>query len=78
MENIEKEIVTTGEKEFTLYWIGGKREVIKGNTIEDAFTKAGYSAGAVRAVDFYSNGNNTEYEYINGDWKRITPIFNPN
>lgn len=41
---------------FTLYWIHGERKVIKGTSIEDAFTKAGYGVGAIPAIDWYDNG----------------------
>lgn len=78
MESVEKEIVDTAEKEFTLYWLHGEKQVVKGTSIEDAFTRAGYGAGAIRAIDFYSNGNNTDYEYVNGNWKLINPIININ
>jgi hypothetical protein len=48
-------------KKFTLYWLTGKREVISGDSIADAFTRAGYSAGAIGALDFYYNGDNQDY-----------------
>lgn len=41
------------KKKFKLYWLGGKTEIIKGKNIADAFTHAGYSAGAIRALDYY-------------------------
>jgi len=40
-------------KFFKLYWLTGKEEIIKGVNIADAFTHAGYSAGAIRALDWY-------------------------
>ena len=41
-------------KKYKLYWmIAGKTEIIEGANIVDAFTRAGYSAGAVRALDWY-------------------------
>lgn len=39
---------------YILHWLGGKTEEVKGETIADAFTKAGYGAGALRALDYYS------------------------
>ncbi len=47
------------EKTFTLHWIGGKTEVVKGETIATAMTAAGYGGGAVRALDYYSDGDVT-------------------
>ena len=44
-------------KEFTLFWLTGNSEVIKGTDIADAFRRAGYGEGALRALDFYSAGN---------------------
>lgn len=67
-------------KNFIIYWFDGTTSSIKGNSIEDAFTKAGYGAGAVRAVDFYEEGTeNTNYEYSKKEhtWKRIVPVFQP-
>lgn len=57
---------------FTLFWLDGKREVIEGNTIASAFTFAGYGAGAIRALDFYSNGDDTSYIWIRKDrtWEK--------
>ena len=51
-------------KNFTLFWLTGKREVINADVddgIADAFTKAGYSAGAIKALDFYFDGDNQDY-----------------
>lgn len=38
---------------YTLFWLDGKSEVVKGIDIVDAYTKAGYSNGAISALDFY-------------------------
>lgn len=48
---------------FTLYWLDGKREVVKGSTISGACSSAGIGAGAIRALDFYIKGDNREYTY---------------
>ena len=40
-------------KKFKLFWLGGRIEIIEGKTIAEAFTLAGYGAGAVRALDYY-------------------------
>lgn len=40
-------------KKFRLHWLTGKVEDIEGTDIADAFTHAGYSAGAIHALDWY-------------------------
>ena len=46
---------------FTLYWRTGKRETVSGSTVETAMTLAGYSGGAVRALDFWARGDCHNY-----------------
>lgn len=60
------------EKQYTLYWLDGKRQVVKGPTIAAAVTSAGYGQGAMAAMDFYEHGDNHEYEYLNKRWERKT------
>jgi hypothetical protein len=50
-----------GDPKFTLYWRDGKREVVQGRTISEAFMLAGYGGGAMRALDFYANGEDHRY-----------------
>lgn len=38
---------------FTVYWLDGHLSLLRGDTIEDAFRKAGYGGGAVNAVDWF-------------------------
>jgi len=59
---------------FTLFWLTGKREVVEGNDIVDAMNKAGYSQGAVRALDFHAKNDNTDYIW-NADERKwdLTP-----
>lgn len=39
---------------FVLHWLGGKRtDAVEGDDIADAFTRHGYGAGALRALDYY-------------------------
>lgn len=58
-----------GDKLFTLYWLTGRREVVSGRDIAEAMTLAGYSAGALRALDFYASGDNQEYNWVEGERK---------
>jgi len=48
-------------KKYTYYWLDGKREVLEGNDPSDAMNKAGYGAGALRALDFYSASDCKDY-----------------
>lgn len=50
-------------KKFRLYWGNGKTEVVEGSDFANAVTKAGYGAGAMRALDFYDNGELQSYEW---------------
>lgn len=52
------------DPKFTLYWLDGKREVVQGRTAAEAMTLAGYGGGAVRALDFYANGEDTDYRWV--------------
>jgi hypothetical protein len=36
---------------YSLHWLDGKTEIVCGNDIADAITKAGYSNGALAALD---------------------------
>lgn len=60
-------------KKFRLYWLDGKTEVIEGNSIEDAFRRAGYGGGALRALDFYDDGEELKYKWnsTNRTWESI-------
>jgi len=57
---------------FTLYWLTGKREVVEGEDAAQAMTLAGYGGGAVRALDFYAQGDNREYYWdaTERTWKK--------
>lgn len=42
---------------YRVYWLSGEVELVEGNDIADALNKAGYGAGAVRAIDWYEPDN---------------------
>ena len=48
-------------KKFTFFWLTGKREVFEGSDTANALNNAGYSQGALRALDFWANGDNNDY-----------------
>ena len=51
------------EKLFTLYWLDGKREVVVGTGIANAFARAGYGGGAPAALDWYDTGATDTHRY---------------
>lgn len=61
---------------FTIYWLGGQRQVISGPTVEEAFSRAGYGGGSIRAVDWYEKGINEEYYWDNQrrTWVKYVPL----
>ena len=67
---------------FTLYWRDGKKQTIKGFNIADAFTAAGYGAGAMGALDFYEKGDSNEYKWNTEtktwDWTKINQYITTN
>ena len=59
------------EKTFYLYWLDGKKEIIVGNDIFDAFMKAGYGGGALSALDFFNTKDeNYIWDKENRTWKK--------
>lgn len=68
--------------QFILYFIAGGTQIIEGDTIEQAFAKAGYGAGAIRSVDWYdtwdaSAGPTHTWNTKTKQWVRNTPIIIP-
>jgi hypothetical protein len=56
-------------KTFTFYWRDGSRDVLSGADPADALNRAGFGAGAVRALDFHASGDNQEWEWRDKDWR---------
>ena len=82
MPRIRMESITPDVDEknrYTIYWLGGTRSVIKGDTVEQAFTLAGYGRGATRAVDWYDDGiTETHYwDKENKEWIKYNPARIP-
>jgi hypothetical protein len=66
----------TNDKTFRLYWLSGDTDTVTGSTIADAMNSAGYGGGAVRALDFYQQGEAQTYHWDNskGGWiKNLEP-----
>ena len=62
--------MSNNDKVFTIFWISGDKEVVKGPTIKEAFVSAGYGGGAISAIDFFVEGEDDQYVFINGEWKK--------
>jgi hypothetical protein len=58
--------------EFTLYWLNGKLEIIKGFSISDAFEKAGYDNDAIKGLYLYEGGATPKYVWLNNSWQKQT------
>jgi hypothetical protein len=57
------------ENTYTFFWLTGKREVLVGIDPANALTRVGYGQGALRALDFYAEGDNNGYEWTDGNWR---------
>jgi hypothetical protein len=44
-------------KKFTFFWFDGKSEVLEGFDEICALSHAGYGSGALKALDFWDNGD---------------------
>jgi len=51
------------DPKFTLYWCTGRRDVVSGRTPAEAMTLAGFGGGSIRALDFYADGDDTNYRW---------------
>ncbi|HEY0088245.1 MAG TPA: hypothetical protein VGB37_05340 [Candidatus Lokiarchaeia archaeon] len=61
-------------KKFTIFWLTGKTEIIEGNTPVEAFNNAGIGSGALRAIDFYREGEKVDdykWDKENHTWIKI-------
>lgn len=61
---------------FTIYWKDGTKNIISGNSIEEAFTVAGYSAGVLKGIVGYSEGvEDTHYwDADKNEWLKYIPL----
>lgn len=56
---------------YTLFWLTGETDIIKGDTISDAFRRSGYGGGSINALDFYEIGDKRDdYIWENKKWIR--------
>lgn len=62
--NLREHAQSKGQlKPFTLFWLSGQREVVHGLDAANAMTNAGYSSGALRALDFHKDGDSDAYAW---------------
>lgn len=45
------------KKEYTLFWLTGETQIVTGSSPSEAMNNAGIGQGALRALDFYSEGD---------------------
>ena len=55
------------DKTYTLFWRTGDRQLVQGRNPAEAMTLAGYSPGALAALDFLSGGDCADY-----NWNPVT------
>jgi len=56
-------------EKYTIYWLGGSKEILSGRNIADAFNRNGYGAGVLKALDFYEKGDSTyEWDKAKREW----------
>lgn len=48
------------EKTFTIFWLTGETQIVRGCDAASAMNNAGIGHGAIRAMDFYSDGDKRE------------------
>lgn len=65
----------TDERVFTLYWLTGDAQTVKGPDITTAMNNAGIGGGALGALDFWAAGpQDPDYYWDNNDhtWRRTS------
>lgn len=59
---------------YRFYWLDGTTTVWEGETVEDSFSKAGYSMGAMQALDFWEENEASQtynWNAKNKTWEKI-------
>lgn len=60
--------------EYTLFWLTGDSEIVRGPAPHTAMTLAGYGGGAARALDFWADGdqrNNYAWDKTARTWQAL-------
>lgn len=61
-------------KEYTLFWLHGEKQIVKGNSPSEAMNNAGIGAGALRALDFFAEGKSADEWYWDAEelsWRKF-------
>lgn len=64
-------------KKYTLFWLTGDTQIVKGDKPHEAMNNAGIGAGALRALGFYMEGDqrdNWEWDKENRNWLKKVPM----
>ena len=62
------------KKTFTIFWLTGDSQIVRGYDAQTAMSNAGIGAGALPAMDFYADGDIRDkyiWDAIARTWKRI-------
>ena len=61
-------------KKFDLHWLTGEIQRVEGRDIADAFSRAGLGAGALPALDYYSNVKESPNKACSGRVASVRPV----
>jgi len=64
---------------YTIFWLTGEAQIVKGDSVSEAMTNAGIGAGAIRAMDFFEEGDKRKYWKWNKEkhrWEKIVEFSN--
>jgi hypothetical protein len=56
---------------YTLYWKKGKREILKGTTINDALRRGGYTPQEKSKIELFFKGVRNDYKFFKGKWVKV-------
>ena len=69
-----REVTKMKDKTYTIFWLTGKSQIVTGREPHEAMNNAGIGAGAIRAMDFYGEGDLRDKWEWNSDARTWTKI----
>lgn len=60
---------------YTFYWFSGRKEILEGDSPDDALNKAGYGLGVLRALDFFEPGCSGEWVWDSSDKRWVKNLI---
>jgi hypothetical protein len=60
-------------REYAFYWRDGTKNIGTGSLPSDALRRLGFGAGAISALDFWSEDKDYEWSAERRDWVKIQP-----